>query len=177
MYLEIKQSRSPAQHPNGVTARRGAGGYSVIQPDMMGPRWQLHRAQRAAPSLNVETDACSSAVGGCSSGRVTLNIEAATGGLWVDGIRELDQFNALALLERVNTALTDKVKMIVIDLSQTVFLDSHGLGALIALRNKMGRRKGVVRLLNPSRLVEQVLELTRLHRVLDIVKCEKSMAG
>jgi hypothetical protein len=39
----------------------------------------------------------------------------------------------------------------------------------------MGRRKGVIRLLNPSRLVEQILELTRLHRVLDIVKCEGSL--
>jgi len=144
---------------------------------MTGSRWQLRRAQRVAPSMSFEPDACSSAEGGGSSQGITLNIEDATGGLWVDGIRELDQLNALALVERVNTVLTDTVKLIVLDLSQTVFLDSYGLGALIALRNKMGRRKGVVRLLNPSRLVEQVLELTRLHRVLDIVKCEKSMAG
>jgi anti-anti-sigma factor len=63
------------------------------------------------------------------------------------------------------------VKSIELDLSQTIFLDSHGLAALIALRNMMGRCRGVVRLLNPSPLVEQILELTRLHRVLDIVKC------
>jgi anti-anti-sigma regulatory factor len=37
------------------------------------------------------------------------------------------------------------VKIIVLDLSQTDFLDSHGLGALISLRNMMGRRSGVVR--------------------------------
>ena len=41
----------------------------------------------------------------------------------------------------------------------------------------MGRRKGAVRLVHPSRLVEQVLELTRLHRVFDIVKCEEALAG
>jgi anti-sigma B factor antagonist len=104
-----------------------------------------------------------------------LEIEGATGGLRIGGIRELDQSNALALQESVNAVLTDAVKTIVLDLSQTVFLDSQGLGALIALRNMMSRRKGVVRLLNPSRFVEQVLELTRLHRVLDIVKCKESL--
>jgi len=105
-----------------------------------------------------------------------LEIETDTSRLRIGAIRELNQSNALALQGSVNAVLTDAVKTIELDLSQTVFLDSHGLGALIALRNMMGRRKGVVRLLNPSRLVEQVLELTRLHRVLDIVKCEESLA-
>src|SRR5439155_18549929 len=46
---------------------------------------------------------------------------------------------------------------------------------LAQLSVMMSSRKGVVRLLNPSRLVEQVLELTRLHRVLDIVNWEESL--
>jgi len=108
---------------------------------------------------------------------MSSNIKAITGGLWIDEIKELNQLNAFALLQRVNGVLTDAVKIIVLDLSQTDFLDSHGLGALISLRNMMGRRSGVVRLLNPSRRVEQVLELTRLHRVLDIVKCEEHLVG
>ena len=95
--------------------------------------------------------------------------------LWIDGIRELNQRNALVILQTVNAALTNKVKIIVIDLSQTVFLDSHGVGALITLRNMMVRRGGTVRLLNPSPLVKQVLDLTRLHRVLDIVKSEQNL--
>ena len=97
--------------------------------------------------------------------------------LWVDGIRELDQPNALRILRSVNAALTNKVKIVVIDLSQTAFLDSHGVGALIALRNMMGRRGGAVCLFNPSPFVERVLDLTRLHRVLDIVKSEQNLAG
>lgn len=96
--------------------------------------------------------------------------------LWIDGIRELNQPNALVILQTVNAALTNKVKSIVIDLSQTAFLDSTGVGALIAMRNMMMRRRGTVHLLNPSPLVEQVLDLTRLHRVLDIVKSEQDLA-
>ena len=106
-----------------------------------------------------------------------MEIEEDPRELRIDGIRELNQPIAIALQKRLKAVLTDKVKAIEIDLSQTVFMDSHGLGVLIALRNMMVRRKGVVRLLNPSRFVEQVLEMTRLHRVLDIVKCEGSLAG
>ena len=171
-----EHSRVLAQLPVNVPARRGGGRYGAIQSAMPGPCWPIRSAaQRAASSVNNQPDSCSTSVGGYFSHRTSLDIEEATGGLRIGGIRELDQSNALALQESVNTVLTDEVKTIELDLSQTVFLDSHGLGALIALRNMMGRRKGVVRLLNPSRLVEQVMELTRLHRVLDIVKCEESL--
>ena len=98
-----------------------------------------------------------------------MEVDQETDWLLIDGIRELNQSNALALRERVNAVLTDAVKIIVLDLSQTVYLDSQGLGAIIAFHNRMRRRNGVVRLLDPSPLVQQALELTRLHRVFDIV--------
>ncbi len=165
-----------AQLPVNVPARAGGGRYGALQTGMPGSCWPLGGAdQRAAPSVNIQPDSCSPSVWGCFSPRTSLEIEEETGGLRICGIRELDQFNAPALQESVNAVLTDAVKTIELDLSKTVFLDSHGLVALIALRNMMSRRKGVVRLLHPSRLVEQVLELTRLHRVLDIVKCEESL--
>jgi anti-sigma B factor antagonist len=101
-----------------------------------------------------------------------LQAEEDTSRLRIDGIRELDHFNALALKQRVNAVLTDSVKTIEVDLSKTVFIDGRGLAAIIALRNMMWRRRGGVCLVNPSPLVGQVLELTRLHRVFEIVDCE-----
>ena len=177
LHVANEHSQALAQRSVNVPARGGGGGtYGAIQSGTPGPCWPLlGAAQRSAPSLNPQPGSCSSRVGACFSRRTSLEIEEETSGLRIGGIRELNQSSALALQESVNTVLTDTVKSIELDLSQTVFLDSHGLGALIALRNMMGRRKGVVRLLNPSRLVEQVLELTRLHRVLDIVKCEESL--
>ena len=56
------------------------------------------------------------------------------------------------------------------DLSQTRFVDSSGLGMLIALHKTMVGRGGSVRILNPTPSVQQILELTRLHRVFEIVK-------
>ena len=131
-------------------------------------------AQRVGRSVVTQPDFCSPSVGS-SIRRASSEIEADTGRLRIDGIRELNQTNALALQRSVNAVLTDAVKTIELDLSQTIFVDSHGLGALIAMRNMMERRGGAVNLLNPSPLVRRVLELTRLHRVLDIVKSEQSL--
>ena len=154
-------------------ARRRVRGYGVMPTGITDRGWPLRGGAYAS---NSELDSSSPDLE-CPSRRTSSKIKAIPGGLWIDEIKELNQLNAPALLQRVNAVLTDAVKIIVLDLSETDFLDSHGLGALIALRNMMGRRSGVVRLLNPSRRVEGVLELTRLHRVMDIVKCEEHLVG
>jgi len=166
------------QRPVTGLARRGRGRYGSIPSGVSGARWHLRGAtQRAAPSGNLQHDSRSINEERCFRQRIALEIEEDPRGLRIEGIRELNQPIALALQKRLKAVLTEKVNVIELDLSQIVFLDSHGLGTLIALRNMMVRRKGVVRLLNPSRFVEQVLEMTRLHRVLAIVKCEGSLAG
>ena len=61
-----------------------------------------------------------------------------------------------------------------IDLSQTQFIDSCGLGALIAVQkcatNHNGNGAVPVRLLNPTPSVQHLLELTRLHRNFEIIR-------
>jgi anti-sigma B factor antagonist len=97
--------------------------------------------------------------------------------LRVGGIRELTAANAPAIESLVSAALTDNVKAIELDLSQTVFMDSCGLGVLIALRNAVAGRGGVVRVLNPALPALRILELTRLHRVLEVVRTAGATAG
>ena len=88
----------------------------------------------------------------------------------VGGVKELSAANANAFRDQVRGSLADRLKNIEIDLSQTMFLDSCGLGALISLHKTACTRSGAVRLLNPTPPVQQILELTRLHRVFEIVK-------
>src|SRR6266536_1548387 len=97
--------------------------------------------------------------------------------LRISCIRELDAANGHALREIVLGGLTDTETNIELDLSQTVSVDSCGLGVLIALRNAVQGRGGVARVLNPTAPVQRILELTRLHRVLEIVKCEEFGEG
>ena len=90
--------------------------------------------------------------------------------LQVSSLKELNATNAAGFRDDIRAALAPPVTTLDVDLSATTFLDSSGLGALIALHKTMVQRGGSVRLLNPTPTVLQILELTRLHRILEIVK-------
>src|SRR5687767_423471 len=88
----------------------------------------------------------------------------------ITGLKELGAANSNSFRDQVRAAMSDTHKFIEIDLSQTMFLDSCGLGALISLHKTTCSRNGLVRLINPTPPVQQILELTRMHRIFEIVK-------
>ena len=90
--------------------------------------------------------------------------------LRISGLIELGAANSTEFRDRARTALLESQINFEVDLSETTFVDSCGLGALIALHKTACQRAGRVRLLNPLPPVQQILELTRLHRIFDIVK-------
>lgn len=87
----------------------------------------------------------------------------------VSGIKELGAANSNLFRDQVKSEFKDSHKNIEIDLSQTMFVDSCGLGALISLHKATCNRNGTVKLVNPTAPVQQILELTRMHRIFDIV--------
>lgn len=89
--------------------------------------------------------------------------------LRITGIKELGAANSQSFRDQARSAFADDMQNIEIDLSQTMFVDSCGLGALISLHKTTANRQGCVRLLNPTPPVQQILELTRMHRIFDIV--------
>jgi anti-sigma B factor antagonist len=90
--------------------------------------------------------------------------------LLVSGLTELNATNATGFRDTVRSALNPQITVLDVDLSETRFLDSSGLGALISLHKTMSTSKGLVRILKPTPTAQQILELTRLHRVFEIVK-------
>ena len=102
-----------------------------------------------------------------------MRIEQHEDTLRVLGLRELDSANAAVVHEAILKVATDTVRHIEVDLSGAVFLDSCGLGTLLALRKLVAPRCGVVRLLDPGPAAQQFLGLTRLYRVLEVVRCEE----
>lgn len=90
--------------------------------------------------------------------------------LALSGITELNGANSVAVRDEVRAALKTGLTTIDIDLSETRFVDSSGLGALIALHKTMCARGGNVRIIDPRPSVQLILELTRLHRVFEIIK-------
>jgi anti-sigma B factor antagonist len=87
----------------------------------------------------------------------------------VTGLLELVAANATQVRDEIRAALPPATIQLDLDLSSLTFLDSSGLGTLISLHKTLRSRNGMVRLLQPAPNVRQILELTRLHRVFEIV--------
>ncbi len=90
--------------------------------------------------------------------------------LRISDIAELTAVNSGAFREEVNAALRESPAVVEIDLAKTRFLDSSGLGALFALYRIAGESSGTtLRLLNPTPEVRQLLELTQMQQLFEIV--------
>ena len=99
-----------------------------------------------------------------------MKIQSQGSVLTVTGITELNATNASSFRDQIRAEMVEGRNNIDIDLSQVQFVDSAGLGALVALRKTAAERSGKVRMLKPAAHVQQVLELTRLHRVFEIAQ-------
>lgn len=88
----------------------------------------------------------------------------------VSSLQELAASNAAQVRDDIRAALKASVTQLDLDLSGATFLDSSGLGVLISLHKTLRSQNGAVRLINPAPNVLQIIELTRLHRVFEIVR-------
>jgi anti-anti-sigma factor len=89
--------------------------------------------------------------------------------LEVGGLLELVASIAARVRDDIRAAITPAHTALEIDMSTVTFLDSSGLGALIALHKTVRSQNGILRLVNPAPGARQIIELTRLHRVFEIV--------
>ena len=103
---------------------------------------------------------------------VLMKIEHEGNNLRVSDIAELNAVNASSFRDEVRAAMPADPESIEIDLSQTRFVDSSGLGALFALyKAANNNRDGVIlRLLNPRPSIQQLFELTQLHQLFEITR-------
>jgi len=92
--------------------------------------------------------------------------EGATVNLTVD-LNELDAASAKPVKEKFLRLPLDGANRVVLDLGTVKFIDSSGVGALLALCKRMPAG-GVVQLTKVQAEVRAVLELLRLHRVFEI---------
>jgi anti-sigma B factor antagonist len=91
--------------------------------------------------------------------------------LSISDIPELTAQNSASFRDEVQAALGASPGLIEINLSKTRFMDSSGLGALFALYRATAQRPGVIlRLLNPVPEIEQLLELTQMQQLFEIVR-------
>ena len=110
-----------------------------------------------------------------------MNIHRRNGTLLVSGLDELNAANAGSLISRIRDALALNLDQVEVDMSQIDFVDGHGIGALASLYLSAGRQCAgktvTLRLVGPKPSVQQVLELTRLHQIFEIVPQNKAIAN
>jgi anti-sigma B factor antagonist len=100
-----------------------------------------------------------------------MKIESKGECLSISEIQELTAANSARFRDEVQFALSGSPSVVEINLSQTRFMDSSGLGALFALYRATAKRHGVVlRLLNPTSEIQQLLELTQMQQLFEIVR-------
>ena len=100
-----------------------------------------------------------------------LRIEE-NGAIRVIYIREerLDAHNSEELKAELTQLFASGTKDLLIDLKEVRFIDSSGLGVLVSGFKNASARQGSLKLSGLQTQVKSMFELTRLHRVFDILQ-------
>jgi anti-anti-sigma factor len=86
----------------------------------------------------------------------------------VSEIRELATATANSFQTELSAALSERVKHIQLDLSQTTFVDCGGLGALVAIRKKAGYGTTTIHLLNPPKPLQHIVTMMKMSDIFPI---------
>lgn len=79
----------------------------------------------------------------------------------------------VVLRQRVQEILDSGEKNILLNLEKVSYMDSAGIGELVACYKRSKEKGGTVKLLKPSGKVLDLLQLTKLEEVFDTYKDEK----
>lgn len=94
--------------------------------------------------------------------------ETRNGELWVKPVGALDAAGARVLREHTDDLEYTPSSDIAVDLSDVPFVDSSGLGVLIALAKRAMRGSGRLRLVGAGEQPRRLVQLTQLDRFLHL---------
>jgi anti-sigma B factor antagonist len=77
------------------------------------------------------------------------------------------------LRQAVEQLLKDNRKHVLLNLKGVSYMDSAGIGELVACSKRSAERKGTIKLLNPGGKVYELLILTKLIEVFEVFKDER----
>ena len=80
----------------------------------------------------------------------------------------LDAASAKALKEKVQSLVEQQRVKLVLDMGDIDFIDSSGLGVLVAALRSANKKGGDVKIAALQNKIRSIFELTRLHRVFEI---------
>jgi len=100
-----------------------------------------------------------------------LSEEPLDGGRHVVAVRgEIDLFTAPELKKTLAEAIENGATRVVVDLSETTFLDSTALGVLIGAVKRLRTRDGQLAIVNTDANIQKTFEITGLDQIFTIVE-------
>jgi len=94
--------------------------------------------------------------------KITLGLELNPDTKEAFGIVELDIENQSKFIEAINSCLDEGVSQIITDIQYISYTDSSGLWALFEGHKKASQKGGKLVLLNPTRDVKRILDITKM---------------
>ncbi len=82
---------------------------------------------------------------------------------------ELDMFTSSSLRRELADLIADGARDITVDLANVEFVDSTALGVLVGAFKRLRALDGDLTLANPSQGTKNVLDITGINRILDVV--------
>src|SRR5919202_3396063 len=99
----------------------------------------------------------------------SLTEESLDGDRHVVAVRgEIDLFTAPELKQKLTDAIEGGKSRIVVDLTDTTFLDSTALGVLIGAVKRLRSREGVLTIVNTDANIAKTFEITGLDQIFTI---------
>jgi len=83
-------------------------------------------------------------------------------------VKRLDAASSRSFRKEIDAIWSDGIERVELDFGRVEFIDSSGVGALLAIYKRLGGEGGAVRLTNVAPAVQSVIELLRLHRIFEI---------
>ncbi|MBN2838307.1 MAG: STAS domain-containing protein [Fusobacteriaceae bacterium] len=83
---------------------------------------------------------------------------------------EVDVYTSIDLKKELSKYIEDGERSIIIDLDQVNYMDSSGLGVLVAVLKELKKVGGDLKLINLPLSVKKIFDLTRLTKFFSIYK-------
>jgi anti-sigma B factor antagonist len=91
---------------------------------------------------------------------------------------EVDLSNSERIREELSACIGNDVRTAVVDLSETTYLDSVGIGLLFSLGNVLRTRRQELRLIVPPRsMLDRLLQLVDIPSVIQVYTDRESAVG
>ncbi len=97
-----------------------------------------------------------------------FNLERSDETLIVRVSGELDHHIASTLKEEIDQRLKEEIKNIIFDFSLLQFMDSSGIGFLMARYKKIKEKEGVAVIVSPTPQVKRILEMSGIMTIIKI---------